>query len=227
MARRIRYSELKVFPSRVMENAPDTPLPPILHCNSRRDFSLLQKNLITTHPNINSTLQNSTEKLAAVVQHSLDSAILNTSKELMDDESEKPKVVEADLDQAVENPQEKFVNLEPVHSTYIPIVSPPYIVLHNDEAGYEVTEYIAKTITQFCNDNDAQNSDDWRISIGLRDDILKSTTLHMALSRDSLILRFEIHDAEANALISNEVDKLKSMLDQSLKPQREVFITLN
>ncbi len=227
MARRIRYNALKVFSSKVIGSSLDAPVLPMLHINKRRDFSLLRKNPIASHANDDPSLQNKTEQPTEVEQPSLDNTILDTSKELMDVEPLGSNELESELSQKIEYLQKIPVEIKPSYAPYNLAIASPYAVMQDQATAPAVAEYLANTITRFCNDNDAQGSDDWRVSIGLRDDILKSTTLHMTLSRDSLILRFEIHDAEANTLISNGIDTLKSLLDQSLKSRREVFITLN
>jgi Type III secretion protein (HpaP) len=218
MARHIHYSALKVFQSKKTDYVPPVLFAPMQPLGKKRDFSLLRKNPNTNSQKIDPN-KKETENMQALELYSECEEIV----ELNEMDSAEPEV---ERDNEMDELEEQPFNLDTFSMPDVPVVLKLNTVVDDGPIDSAVAEYIADTISRFCNDNAAQGSDDWKISIVLREDILKSTTLHMALSRDSLLLRFEAHDPGANILISKEVDRLQSMLNQSLLPQREVFITL-
>jgi hypothetical protein len=223
MARHIHYSALKIFSKKVEVSS--TVLAPLALTNGKKkEFSLLSRNSrennLSTNLSSIRKLQNS-ENLTSYLNAEAIPAVSNESVETS-------AVNLGTLsDAGINKLEEKMVDSDVLSNTQAPVASLLDAIENQKKMVTTVAEYIAQTIAVFCSDNDAQSSNDWSIRIALREDILKSTTLHMALSRDSLKLRFEIHDPDANILISNEVDKLQSMLDLALMPQREVFITLS
>jgi Type III secretion protein (HpaP) len=223
MARHIHYSALKIF-SKKVEVSSTAFIPSALTNGKKKEFSLLSRNSrennLSTNLNSIGKLKNSenptsylsAEAIPAVPNESVEASVVSLGTL---------------SDAAIDKLEEKTVDSDVLSNTQAPVPSQLDAIENQQKMVTTVAEYIAQTIVGFCSDNDAQSSNDWSIRIALREDILKSTTLHMTLSRDSLKLRFEIHDPDANILISNEVDKLQSMLDLALMPQREVFITLS
>jgi Type III secretion protein (HpaP) len=94
-----------------------------------------------------------------------------------------------------------------------------------DPLDLRMVEYIATTVTRFCNDSAVRDGDGWQIRIALRADVLPATTLHLSLSPHWLLLRFETADERSRHLLSSHRETLESSLDKALVPRRDVSIT--
>lgn len=95
----------------------------------------------------------------------------------------------------------------------------------SDPLDHQLIEYIATTVTRFCNESAVLDGDGWQIRIALRADILPATTLHLSLSPHWLLLRFETSDERSRHLLSVHQETLKTSLDVALVPRRDVSIT--
>jgi type III secretion control protein HpaP len=88
-----------------------------------------------------------------------------------------------------------------------------------------LAQYLADTVACFCNDPAVSRSEGWQVSMPLNARILVGTTLHLSLSPHWCLLRFDTADEKSRALISKEETSLRDMLEESLRPRREVGIS--
>jgi hypothetical protein len=96
-----------------------------------------------------------------------------------------------------------------------------------DARGLAVVDYLAATVTGFCNAPGVSSSDGWRVRIDLNADILPATTLHLNLSPHWLLLRFECADAHAKSLVCTHQNRLVTALDNALSPRRDISIDID
>ncbi len=90
-----------------------------------------------------------------------------------------------------------------------------------------LVDYLASTITGFCNDNAVRHGDDWRVRIDLNPAILPSTTLALNLSPHWLLLRFECTEIGVKNLISTHTKSLNEALENAISPRREISIEID
>lgn len=96
-----------------------------------------------------------------------------------------------------------------------------------DPRGHGIISYVTATISNFCNDPEVQANDGWTVRLSLNETILPSTTLHLSLSRQWLLLRFECGDAQSRQVIAQHRDTLQTALEEAIAPRREVSIDLD
>ncbi|AKJ27816.1 type III secretion system protein SctP [Caldimonas brevitalea] len=87
--------------------------------------------------------------------------------------------------------------------------------------------YVVDTVARFCNDRAVANSDGWQVSMKLRPDVLPETVLHLGLSPHWLLLRFDIHDEQALALVFSHREQLVERLEAALDRRRDISITFS
>lgn len=93
--------------------------------------------------------------------------------------------------------------------------------------GKDVLDYLSYMVNEFCNNEAVLDGGEWRISIPLSNRILPATTLHLTLSSNWLILRFQCDDASAKRLISAHRKHLGKTLEAAVAPRREVSIEVD
>lgn len=96
-----------------------------------------------------------------------------------------------------------------------------------DPRGHLIVDYVAATISNFCNDKDVQATDGWTVRLLLDESILTSTTVHLSLSLHWLLLRFDCGDAQSRQIIAQHRDALQTALEEAIVPRREVSIDLD
>ena len=96
-----------------------------------------------------------------------------------------------------------------------------------DPNGRRVIEYVAATISNFCNDKDVQSTDGWTVRLLLDESILASTTVHLSLSLHWIVLRFDCGDAQSRQVIAQHCGALQTALEEAIVPRREVSIDLD
>jgi type III secretion control protein HpaP len=104
-------------------------------------------------------------------------------------------------------------------------VQAPAVTPIGDPLDPRLVDYIAATVTRFCNDSAVRDGDGWQVRIALRPDVLPATTLHLSLSPHWLLLRFESSDERSRHLLSSHRETLEASLDAALVPRRGVSIT--
>lgn len=98
-------------------------------------------------------------------------------------------------------------------------------ILRDKSRASALVQYLADTVACFCNDPAVSCSEGWQVSMPLNARILVGTTLHLSLSPHWCLLRFDTADEKSLALISKEETSLRDMLEESLRPRREVGIS--
>lgn len=96
-----------------------------------------------------------------------------------------------------------------------------------DPNGRLIIDYVAATISNFCNDKDVQATDGWTVRLLLDESILASTTVHLSLSLHWIVLRFDCGDAQSRQVIAQHCGALQTALEEAIVPRREVSIDLD
>lgn len=91
----------------------------------------------------------------------------------------------------------------------------------------ELAQYLAQTVTRFCNDPAVAHGPGWQVRLVLDPEILPDTTLELALSPLWLSLRFASGHARARHLVSSHQHLLQHLLETTLVPRREIAIHLD
>lgn len=102
--------------------------------------------------------------------------------------------------------------------------APPIEDPQESGLGAALVAYVSNTVTSFCNNPAVRDADGWHIRIELNAHILAATTLHLKLTLNWLILRFECRDAQARNLVSAYRVPLTEALEAAVTPRREVSI---
>jgi type III secretion control protein HpaP len=108
-----------------------------------------------------------------------------------------------------------------------PVVASDITALQADPRGHHIVNYVAATVSNFCNDPAVRSSDGWAVRLALNSTILPATTLHLRLSLHWLLLRFDCGDAQSRQVIALHHGTLQSALEDALVPRREVSIDLD
>jgi hypothetical protein len=95
----------------------------------------------------------------------------------------------------------------------------------DDPRELNIAQYLAQTVSRFCNNQAVGGEEGWQVQITLRPDVLNLTTMHLSLTPHWLQIRFDIHDTQARGLVIRHQKSLETMLDSTVVPRREVSIT--
>jgi hypothetical protein len=104
-------------------------------------------------------------------------------------------------------------------------VSEAQAILKNTSRSSAVAKYLADTVIGFCNDPAVSHSEGWQVSMPLHAKVLSGTTLHLSLSQHCCLLRFDTIDEKSRDLIFKEEKSLKTILEEALRPRRDVSIS--
>lgn len=85
---------------------------------------------------------------------------------------------------------------------------------------------VADTVARFCNEPAVDHSEGWNVRMPLRDDVLPSTTLDLAVSSCWLQLRFETSSDAARDLLFLHRAALTDLLATALNRQRDIAIAI-
>jgi hypothetical protein len=96
-----------------------------------------------------------------------------------------------------------------------------------DLAAQAVTDYLAHTVSRFCNDPAVGRGDPWQVRIAVDSRILPGTVLNLGLSPHWLILRFECSEQSSKDLLSGRLHTLHDALSQAVVPRRDISIDLD
>jgi Type III secretion protein (HpaP) len=96
-----------------------------------------------------------------------------------------------------------------------------------DPRGHLIVNYVAATISNFCNDKDVQATDGWTVRLLLDESILTATTVYLSLSLHWLLLRFDCGDPESRQVIAQHRGTLQTALEEAIVPRREVSIDID
>lgn len=99
--------------------------------------------------------------------------------------------------------------------------------LAQDEPWRSAARNLAHTVAAFCNDPAVSNSQDWRVQMELRPDVVVDTTLHLTLSSHRLHLRFHARDPHSHDLLFMGRDELVGILKVSLERTLDIGISFD
>jgi Type III secretion protein (HpaP) len=91
----------------------------------------------------------------------------------------------------------------------------------------DAAQYVAQTVSSFCNDPAVGQSDGWQISLELDADVLRDTRLDVSLSRQWLVLRFRIGDEQTKSVVLGHQVLLEKLLEEAVVPKREISISID
>jgi hypothetical protein len=104
-------------------------------------------------------------------------------------------------------------------------VSQAQAILQTKSRSLAVAKYLADTVIGFCNDPAVSHGEGWQVSMPLHAKVLSGTTLHLSLSQHWCLLRFDTIDEKSRDLIFKEEKSLTSILEEALRPRRQVNIS--
>jgi hypothetical protein len=94
-------------------------------------------------------------------------------------------------------------------------------------AAKAMTEYLAHTVSRFCNDPAVARGDPWQVRIAVDSRLLPGTVLNLGLSPHWLILRFECSEQHSKNLLSQRLHTLHDALSQAVVPLRDISIDID
>lgn len=98
-------------------------------------------------------------------------------------------------------------------------------VRQRDAPRCRVALDLARTIAAFCNDPAVKSSQNWRVQMELRPDVVIDTTLHLTLSPHWLQLRFHARDRSSHDLLFEAREDLIGTLETSLERQLGIGVS--
>ncbi|WP_416234792.1 type III secretion system protein SctP [Paucibacter sp. PLA-PC-4] len=126
-----------------------------------------------------------------------------------------------------EQPKEIY---EPASREQLPCVErpdpTPRLTALSFNATRDPISTISRTIADFCNAPIVGDSEGWSVSLRLDAELLPETTMHVGLSQQRLLLRFQTLDQDTRLLLSTHQDALRTRLFEAVPHLRDIAINI-
>ncbi|MPV67770.1 type III secretion system protein SctP [Burkholderia sp. BE17] len=103
---------------------------------------------------------------------------------------------------------------EHVRHAIAPAVS---VIVERQEHFLQIVGMLSREIGAFCGDSAIVSAGNWEVQMTLDPELLPHTTLHVALSRFNIRLRFDVPDRETRDLLLTHSDLLERELDKVVR----------
>ncbi|WP_423760239.1 type III secretion system protein SctP [Burkholderia sp. NLJ2] len=103
---------------------------------------------------------------------------------------------------------------EHVRHAIAPVVS---VIFERQERFLKIAGLLTREIGAFCSDSAIVSAGNWEVQVPLDPELLPHTTLHVALSRFNIRIRFDVPDGETRDLLLKHSVLLERELDKVMR----------
>ncbi|MGU7843994.1 type III secretion system protein SctP [Burkholderia sp. AW33-5] len=107
---------------------------------------------------------------------------------------------------------------EHVRNAIAPAVS---VIVERQEHFLQIAGMLSREIGAFCGDSAIVSAGNWEVQMTLDPELLPHTTLHVAVSRFTIRLRFDVSDRETRDLLLTHSNLLERELDKVMRSRGE------
>ncbi|MCU9952149.1 MULTISPECIES: type III secretion system protein SctP [Burkholderia] len=105
-------------------------------------------------------------------------------------------------------------SFEHVRHAITPVVS---VIFERQERALQIVSLLTREIGTFCSDRAIVSAGNWEVQVPLDPELLPHTTLHVALSRFNIRIRFDVPDGETRDLLLKHSVLLERELDKVMR----------